>query len=63
MPTRTKTAIAADFQATAEKERSVALGLEANGRQDPGGHLKLLHLWPGQTPPPPGAAERLNFRR
>jgi hypothetical protein len=18
----------------------------------PGGHLKLLHLWPGQTPPP-----------
>ena len=24
----------------------------------PGGHLKLPHLWPGQTPPPPGRGTR-----
>jgi len=29
-------------------------------RGTPGGHLKLLHLWPGQIPPPwPGRDERL----
>ena len=26
----------------------------------PGGHLKLLHLWPGQIPPP-GAVERVEL--
>ena len=24
------------------------------GEEHPDGHLKLPHLWPGQTPPPPG---------
>lgn len=29
---------------------SAHLWFPPNGRA-PGGHLKLLHLWPGQTPP------------
>lgn len=34
MGMKSKTAIAADFQATAEQERSIAIGLEASGRQE-----------------------------
>ena len=34
MGLKSKTAVAADFQATAEQERSIAIGLEATGRQD-----------------------------
>ena len=34
MGLKSKTAIAADFRATAEQERSTAIGLEASGRQD-----------------------------
>ncbi len=31
-----------------------------SGRYTPGGHFKLLHLWPGQIPPP-GAVGRVEL--
>ena len=39
------------------EDRDSTLALAAKpttggGRLTPGGHLKVLHLWPGQTPPP-----------
>ncbi len=37
MPMKSKTAIAADYKATAEREQSIAVGLEATGRQDEAG--------------------------
>ena len=34
---------------------------EAIGRSYPNGHLKLLHLWPGQTPPPEATRQGWNL--
>ena len=40
----------------------VAADPEFLGRDAPDGHLKLLHLWPGQTPPP-RRRDRVDFSR
>jgi len=36
---------------------------ECRGRQDPGGQVKLPHLWPGQIPPPGRSQDGLTLRR
>jgi hypothetical protein len=40
-----------DYQSMLETQRP-DLRLHSAGATGPGGHPKLLHLWPGQTPPP-----------